>query len=224
MEAMTDRSDWQALLPGPWRRAAGGLAMVSALGVAMLAWRYHDQHGPGRFDLVVYDQLAALGRHEGTLWRISLLGSPLMLVLGTIGLTLIAVLLRRRSAVALALFGPSLAAIITELALKPLVGRTLDDDLAMPSGHTTSVAGLASVAVVLLIASAGLLSVRARALLAAGTALAVAAVAVSMVASQRHYATDTVAGVLVALTVVAVLALLIDSVDWFARPLGGHSG
>ncbi len=187
------------------------LAGVSVLGVAVLAWHYRGSQSAGRFDQAVYGPLADIGdQHEPLLWKISQLGGPLMLVLGTASLVVLAARTRGRAAVLLALLGPTLAILVTEFVLKPLIGRLHDGELALPSGHTTSIAALASVVMVLFVVGDRGLPWWARVGLALGSVAAVLAVAVSMVAAARHYAADTVAGALVSISVVILLALLLD--------------
>jgi undecaprenyl-diphosphatase len=198
-----------ALLPGPWRRVTWVFVALCALGVALLAWRYHGDQRPGRLDLFLARQVAgALGEHRPVLDRLACLGGPATLTLGTLGLAGIAALTRRRSAVLLAMVGPPLAALLTEFGLKPLVGRGLRGDLALPSGHITTVAALAAVAVVLQLGAAAWRSVGAAVLIMIG----LVAVAVSQVAIDAHYATDTLAGLFVGIGVVLSVGLVMDSV------------
>jgi membrane-associated phospholipid phosphatase len=203
-----------ALLPGPWRRVAGAVAGLCALGLALLCWRYHGDQQPGGLDMFLARRVAStLGAHRPALDRLAFLGGPATLVLGTLGLAGVAALARRRSAVLLALVGPPVAALLTELGLKPLVGRGLRGDLALPSGHLTTVAALATVTVVLLLGAASWLSVGMAVLIMIG----MAGVAVSQVAIDAHYATDTLAGLLVGVGVVLSVSLILDSYPWCAR-------
>jgi undecaprenyl-diphosphatase len=137
----------------------------------------------------------------GSPWAVTAISGLLMLVA-----------VRTRSgwrAVLLAAAGPMLAALLCELALKPLVDRRLDGDLAFPSGHATGLAAVATVAVVIVVAGQV-----GRRLTRAATALVLAGVlttvATSLVALGQHYATDVVGGFLVATATVNGLALALD--------------
>jgi membrane-associated phospholipid phosphatase len=103
------------------------------------------------------------------------------------------------------------AAGVTEFVIKPLVDRTVYDNLSFPSGHTTGVAAVASVVVVLLLGPLRPpLPAVARAVLACLCAALTAAVAIALVVLGRHYFTDTVGGAAVGVSVVLVAALVID--------------
>jgi undecaprenyl-diphosphatase len=112
-------------------------------------------------------------------------------------------------AVVLASAGPLAAALLAELALKPLVERRFHGDLAFPSGHATGVTAVAAAAVVIVVA--GRVGGRKTQF---GTSLvataAVVAVGTSLVALDEHYATDVVGGVLLAAATVCALALALD--------------
>jgi membrane-associated phospholipid phosphatase len=119
-------------------------------------------------------------------------------------------------AVALAVAGPTAAVLLVELVLKPLVGRTYEGTLALPSGHTTSIAALAWVFILVFVAGERRWPRWVLACMVAAALLTVVGVAGSMVALERHYATDTLAGALVATAVVGAVALLLDR--WSRRP------
>lgn len=205
----TRRLGSRALLPGRWRELMAVLVALSAAGVTVLGVWFAGTERAGRLDRAVDGRMVThLGVHQGVLWPISDLGSPPVLPLGI--LLLVAVAARRGwPAVWLAVAGPAGAVLLTELVLKPLVGRTHEGGLALPSGHTTSIAALAWVFVLVFVAGrarpgwlrAGLIGL---------AGLAVLGVAGSMVALDLHYATDTVAGALVATAVVGAIALLLD--------------
>jgi membrane-associated phospholipid phosphatase len=206
------------VLPERWRLLLAALVPLSGLGVLVLAWRFAGDEDPGRLDSVVDDGLLAHrgGHHVSQLvWLLSDLGSPPALPLGILLLVVAAVSTGRRwPAVTLAVAGPLVAVVLTEFVLKPLVGRTYNGGLALPSGHTTSIASLAWVFVLVFVAS----STRPwwwRAGLALLAAAVVSAVAGAMVATDRHYFTDTVAGAMVATAVVGTLALVLDG--WLRR-------
>jgi membrane-associated phospholipid phosphatase len=176
------------------------LAPLSAVGVLALGWWFAGGESAGALDRLLDGTVVEhRGSHLGVLWRISDLGSPPALPLGLLALVLLAVLTR----------------LLTEFVLKPLVGRTHDGGLALPSGHTTSIASMAWVFVLVFVAGARQRPWWLRAGLICLAVLAVLGVAGSMVALDRHYATDTMAGALVATAVVGTLALLLDG--WVRR-------
>jgi undecaprenyl-diphosphatase len=118
------------------------------------------------------------------------------------------VLGRRRLAV-LAVAGPVLTGVATT-ALKPLIERTKDGDLAYPSGHMGAAVALA-VVVGLLLAS----MMRAR----RGVRIAVAAaipivvgtgMGLAVTVTDYHYLTDAVGGFCVSIAVVLSLAAVLD--------------
>jgi undecaprenyl-diphosphatase len=212
VDHLTGRPEPGALLPGRWRELVAVLVPLSAIGAAVLGVWFAGTRRAGPLDRAVDGRMVAhLGPHEGLLWPISDLGSPPVLPLGVLALALAAVAIRRGwSAVALAVAGPLAAVLLAELMLKPLVGRTHEGGLALPSGHTTSIAALAWVFVLMFVAG-GTGRLWLRVALVGLAVLAVLGVAASMVALERHYATDTVAGALVATAVVGTVALLLDA-------------
>jgi undecaprenyl-diphosphatase len=124
---------------------------------------------------------------------------------------LVAGLLRAWRAAALAVLGMGLTGAVVE-GLKHLVGRTLDGQLAMPSGHTAGTTALATAVALLVLGR-----IRPRRPVAAGagallvvTALA-AVVAVTMTTLRLHYATDTVAGWGAGLAVTLAVAFTVDA-------------
>ena len=205
------------LLPGRWRETLWLLAPLSAVGVLALGWWFAGGESAGALDRLLDGTMVEhRGSHLGLLWHISDLGSPPALPLGLLALVLLAVLTRQRwPAVLLVVAGPVAAVLLTEFVLKPLVGRTHDGGLALPSGHTTSIASMAWVFVLVFVAGARQRPWWLRAGLICLAVLAVLGVAGSMVALDRHYATDTMAGALVATAVVGTLALLLDG--WMRR-------
>jgi undecaprenyl-diphosphatase len=90
------------------------------------------------------------------------------------------------------------------------VGRTRGDELAFPSGHTTSVTSLAVAVAVLALGLPGV-SRAWRALVVLALTGVVTAVAVSLVARDHHDATDTLGAIGVALAVVLAAALVVDA-------------
>ncbi len=137
---------------------------------------------------------------QGALVRIVKLGDPVVLVLGTLLATALAVRRDRLRALA-CLCGPPLAAALVELAFKPLVGRHLDGVLSYPSGNVTNVA---AVAAALTLATSG----RIRVVVGILGALATGAMAAAVTGLRWHFPTDALGGAVFGVGVV----LLVDGV------------
>lgn len=206
----------EGLLPGRWRAPVVAVAVLSALGAVALGWWYGGQDAAGSVDAALGGPLIEhADGHHTFLWPVADLGSPPALLLGMIALVWAAVRTRRRPALVLAVLGPLLAVTMTEFVLKPLFGRTFEGSgLSLPSGHATSITSLAWVLVLAFVAGGLPRSVWLRVALTGLAAAAVLGVSTAMVALERHYATDTVAGVLVGTAVVGAVALAVDR--WFA--------
>jgi membrane-associated phospholipid phosphatase len=131
---------------------------------------------------------------------------PAVVVAAASALALVASLRRDRRAVALCIMGPAMAVLLTEVAVKPLVGRHRGAGLAFPSGHATGAAAVAVVALLLAYRWGG----RRALLWLSPAALALPCImGVALVISQRHYPTDVAGGVAMgAATVVALAAAL----------------
>jgi membrane-associated phospholipid phosphatase len=192
------------------RRAVRALAALAAAVTAVLAWRYAGDTGAGRTDrhlAGLVDMQHGLPRVAGQV--LAALGGPVPVAAALLLLAPLAWALRGGRGLALVLVGPPTAMVTTSLVLKPLVERTRGDDLAFPSGHTTSVASLAVVCAVLLL---GLpVSRTVRLLVVAGLGVLVVAVGASLVGRGYHYPTDTLGAVGVALAVVPAAALVVDA-------------
>ena len=196
------------MIASSWRRPVILLVTLSyVLVVALSIVFFHARSN--RLDSRIARELVA---HLGPSWRSALfeLSRP-VIALALLGLLVIAALLSGRSDVAvLAIAGPSIALGITELVLKPLVGRHWlnSASLSFPSGHET---GVASAAIVLLVASCQLrLRAWHRALTVAVLTTWVVLAAVGLVRRPVHYATDTIGAVALSAAVVLTIALVID--------------
>ena len=205
------------LVPTSWRPLAWLLLGLAVVVVAVLGLRYAGQTDPGHFDAALDTRLAVrLGGHRQLLDRLVMLGNPYSVVATALVLANMLALLRPGRAVLLALVGPALGGILTELVLKPLVGRTIGGGLAFPSGHTTGAFSLALVAGLVLLPSGahGLpgLPLMVRVGLAVGGLALAGGTATAMVALRAHYATDTLGGVGVAVVAVLGTALILDAI------------
>jgi membrane-associated phospholipid phosphatase len=198
------------LLAAGTRRPAAVVIAVCVAVVAALAIRYagHTQAGP--FDASVDRWFQSqLGLTSPVLTALTWLGDPRQVALITALIGLGCALARRWRGVALAVLAVPAASGLTEGILKPLIGRTINGVLSLPSGHTTAVFSMATLGAVLL---AGIPARRARGLLTLAAYVLATAVAVAMVAQGFHYFTDTIAGVGVGVGTVLLAALLIDAV------------
>jgi membrane-associated phospholipid phosphatase len=158
--------------------------VLAVLVVAILGLRYRGASTAGRFDTVIDDwTVAAVGQARSVASAASALGT--VSVVGATALTAAVLLAWRYRA-------PGAAA---SVLLAPLVGRTIDGDLSFPSGHTSRVTAFV-VALVLALHSVGA-GRRVVGIVGGAALVAIATEAWSMVAAGYHYATDTIAGVLV---------------------------
>lgn len=189
-----------------------GVLSLAAFGVLVL--RYEGTGSPGRVDRWALD---AMG---GTLFAPSAARTFASLIdrcgepdgaLVLIGLLVVMCVLAGKGRLAvLAVAGPTVT-VLAVWALKPLVGRTVSTgSLAFPSGHTAFLAAVALVFALLVIAVSRLR--RSAGVLLVGLCVVTAGVAMfwSQTVLFKHYATDTVGGVLLALIVVPVLGWGLD--------------
>lgn len=201
-----------ALLPAAARSIAAAVAVVCLAVTAFLGVWVTYQKNPDWLDATVGAKAhAVLGGHQ---WLLTLLiwpGGPGPVTVMAVALALACLARRRYREAALVAISVPAASMITELVLKPLIGRLMWSTLSFPSGHTTSVFALAAVLTVLLIGRPGVGLPRAvRAAIALTAALVAALVAFALVAEGVHYFTDTVAGAAVGIGTVLVTALLLD--------------
>ncbi len=180
-----------------------------------LGYHLHRTGGGGSVDQAQDARLTArLAEHRGLLRGLVLLGSPAVVVLGSVALAGVAAGRRWRRAVAVALLAAPPAGAATEFLLKPLIGVRKDPGApyGFPSGHTTGAVALALVIVVLLLPRPGMHLGPAAVRVALGVlALVLAAgTAVAVVALGFHRTTDAVGGVATSVLVVLALAAVAD--------------
>jgi membrane-associated phospholipid phosphatase len=211
-EAASLRSVRGPLLPSTARPVVIAVVAVSAAVTAILGALFAHRARAGWLDAAIDAQVrASLGGHRWLLNRVEALGTPIPVIAMTAALALACLVTRRwRGAVLVAVAVPAAEA-VTEILLKPLIGRTLGGGLSFPSGHATGVFALATAVVILL---AGPLRppipATARLLLALAAVLAAGAVAIAVVGLGYHYFTDTVGGATVAIGMVLGIALVLD--------------
>jgi len=181
-----------------------------------LALAFGHQARSDRLDAAVDARIqSALGSYQGPLRLLTGLGGLVPVAALTAALVLACLVTRRWRGAALAGLAVPAAAALTELVLKPLVGRSIGGYPSFPSGHATAMFALAATCAVLLANPPRPRLPRAvRLLLLAGAVLVAVAVSIAMVARGFHYFTDIVAGAAVGTGTVVLIALLID----LARP------
>jgi membrane-associated phospholipid phosphatase len=146
-----------------------------------------------------------LGGHPRLLAVLVWPGEPVPFIAMTAALALVCVLRQWYEGAALVVVSVPLAAALTELVLKPLIGGTSGGN-PFPSGHVTSVVALATALTVLLArAPRGL-----RLALAVTAFLLAGAVAVGVIGALMHHFSDTIGGAAVGVGTVLVTALILD--------------
>jgi len=201
------------LIAPPARRPVIAVILLCVADVTALGIRYAGHRQAGPFDRAV-DQwfIGHFGLTSPALTALTWLGDPGPAALITVLIAAACLWFRWWRGAVLALLTVPAANGLTEGVLKPLIGRTIEGLLSLPSGHTTAAFSTATVAAVLLCRlRVGPRRYVARLLAALVYALAVA-VAVAMVAQHFHYFTDTVAGVAAGVAPVLIGALVIDAV------------
>ena len=222
--APSEPSEYRPLLTQRVRCAAVIVVVLAITVVVVLGLRYADQDMPGRLDrgvdALIRNHLRADQSLTRALVSLGTLPHAALLVAAVAGAAAAA---RRWSGVLLTVVGTVTATTITDLILKPLVGRLRFGHLSFPSGHTTVVAALAVASAILIGGARWPRGIAVR-LLAGLLPLTLAlGVAVSLVAQRIHYTTDTLAGYCVALATVLTVALLLDlHHDRHSEPNGGH--
>lgn len=196
------------------------LVLLVAAGAALtaLSVAFHGDHLGTAFDYSSARHLAAWLRPD--LAHATLHATDQSLTVPLLVLVVLAALLAQRWDVAVFVAAsPILAILLTEVVLKPLVGRYLTYPAvgfveptsgAFPSGHETGLAALTVELTVLVL----------RAPIAAGWRALVVAVlaawtvigAVGLTVNLYHYATDAIGGICVAIVVVLAVALAVDAV------------
>jgi membrane-associated phospholipid phosphatase len=209
-----ERQSSECLLPASLRPPAAALLACCVAVTVLLGIAFAGQGHGGRLDTAVDAPVkSALKGFPGLLNVLAATGTLIPVTLMTVALVLACVLTRRWSGAILAAVATPAASALTEVALKPLVGRTIGGALSFPSGHATSTFALAGTCAVLLLDPPGhRLPGAVRLVLASLALLAAAAVAIGMVARGSHYFTDAVGGTAVGTGMVLACALILD---WF---------
>jgi membrane-associated phospholipid phosphatase len=202
------------LLPTATRPVALAVSAVCLAITASLAWWVTYQTSLDELDAVVDAKAqVVLGGHQWLLRPLIRPAGPVPVAVMALALALLCLARRRYREAALVVISVPMATMLTELVLKPLVGRLMWSTLSFPSGHTTGVFAVATLLTVLLIGRSGAGLPRVARAVIALTAFVVAALAAfALVAEGVHYLTDTVAGAAVGIGTVLATALIIDVV------------
>jgi membrane-associated phospholipid phosphatase len=173
------------------RLAAGAAALFLLLGaLTVVVWH---ANGPTSLDRTLGARARLNDLAPRRFFRqLTDLGSPPVIAVLGLGLTVLAWRARDRFGAALAVLGPGVAVFLTEVVAKPVIDRHKGSGVSFPSGHTTAAAAVAAVAVILVFRAWG----RRRALVAAILAsLLPLTVALGVVQLGVHYLTDAAGGI-----------------------------
>ncbi|MGH3673619.1 MAG: phosphatase PAP2 family protein [Pseudonocardiaceae bacterium] len=206
---------YRPLLPDRARWLAVVVSVLAIIVVAACGMRYAntDQHMPGWLDLTLDGFIRShLGRDQPIVRTLASLGDPAQAGVLVAAVAGAAAVTRRWSGVLLTVVGTITAMAITELVLKPLVGRLSFGHPSFPSGHTTVVATVTVATVILIGGARWPRSIAVRVGVGLTAVTVAVGVAISLVAEHVHYATDTVAGCCVAVATVLATALGFDFV------------
>ncbi len=205
-----DRSAARPLLPGAARPLAVTIAAVCVLVIAVQGmWIRHGMETSWVDSVVDANVRASLGGHPMLLAALVWPGAPVPVAAMTAALVSACLVRRRYDEAALVAISVPLAAAITELVLKPLIGWTSWGN-TFPSGHVTGMVALAAALTVLLARAPAMMSRRLRLTFVVTAALAAAAVAVGVIGANMHHFSDTVGGAAVGAGTVLVTALILD--------------
>jgi membrane-associated phospholipid phosphatase len=177
------------------------LAGLALLAVTAIGGVYVAQgNAPSSLDTLVPGFLRS--GHRSVFTNVTSLRYPAVVVAAAVILALVAAR-RDRVRSLVCLIGPPLALLTSELAIKPLVDRTLGSGLSYPSGSTVGAAALGTAAVLVVPGRWRRLAIVLASIYGVWMAIAVTSL-------QWHYPTDALAGLTYGCGVMLV-------VDWVAR-------
>src|SRR2546423_6344871 len=128
----------EPLLPRVARFPAFVTVVVCAVVTAVLGWHYADTYAAGRIDRAIDLRIRhRLAADHHVLRNLLHLGDLATVATLTAFLVLLCLARGRLRAAVLSATGPPIAGGLTELVLKPLIGRHIGHALSSPSGHTT---------------------------------------------------------------------------------------
>ncbi len=222
---VADPPAYRPLLTARARGPAVVVVLLAVIVIAVLGMRYAHQDAAGRLDFTLDTFIRTHIRGDQPITGALVgLGDPPQAAILVAVVAGAAAAARRWSGVVLTVGGTLAAVTISELILKPLVGRLRYGHLSFPSGHTTALSSVAVVVVVLLIGAQRPRNVVLRLVASlAGIVVAVGA-AIALIARHVHYATDTVAGWCVAVATVLAVALALDFIAPRVRSLPSRNG
>jgi membrane-associated phospholipid phosphatase len=198
-------------LPPLLRRPSGFIALVCALVVVVLGATVAGRTTPGPVDTWARGAVAEFWPRPGTVARaIELTGDPRTAAVLVGALVVVCLAVGRYRIAALAVAGPAVTGVVTT-GLKPLVGRTFAGELAFPSGHTALATAIVLVAALLAVDLLRPARTAALLVLAGPPVAAAGLMAMTLVALDAHYATDTVGGFCTAVAVGVGVARVIDA-------------
>ncbi|MFD1534125.1 phosphatase PAP2 family protein [Pseudonocardia aurantiaca] len=210
----------QVALPPALRGPAAVVVALSTLVFASLAARYGGESTGRWLDDRLQSLVGSSGRGRSLSDVVIAFGNEISVVVVALLLSGLAFALGQRRLAVLIVVGPGLTGLATT-TLKPVVGRTLNDQFAFPSGHAGGATALGVVTALLLISVLRTAGRASATLLAAGALLSGGTMAVALIADRDHYPTDTIGGFCVAVAVVLTSALVID---WSADRIGRRAG
>jgi membrane-associated phospholipid phosphatase len=207
------RAAARPLLSAAARLPAAAIVAICVLVTAVQAvWLRHGME-TGWVDTAVDAKVrAALGGHPALLAVLVWPGGPVVVTAMAAAVVLACVLRRQYGEAAFVAISVPLAAAITELVLKPLIGRTSWGD-PFPSGHVTSVAALATALTVLLARTPTRAPGPFCLALACTAFLVTAAVALGVIGANMHHLSDTVGGAAVGTGTVLLIVLVLDTLS-----------
>jgi undecaprenyl-diphosphatase len=200
----------QPIVAPSWRRACVVAIVAAAVLVAVVGVAVYDVKTTTAFDTWA---ARPLFDHIGERGRVVLLAltAPVITVGALAVIATVGALMRSWEVVALAIVGPTVAEVVTEFVLKPIVHRQITDGpsgYAYPSGHETGLVSL--LVVLLLLLPRAQLSRSMTGLLDALLVLWAVLGAIGLVRGHFHFMTDTIGGIGVGVACVLGLAVLID--------------
>ncbi|MGH3608004.1 MAG: phosphatase PAP2 family protein [Pseudonocardiaceae bacterium] len=204
---------YRPLLADRARGPAVVVILLAVIVIAVLGMRYANQHAAGRLDLTLDAFIRThLRRDQPITGALVSLGEPPQAAILVAAVAGAAAAARRWSGVVLTIGGTLAAVTITELILKPLIGRLRYGHLSFPSGHTTALFSVAIATVILLTGARRPRNIGLRLVASLAVTVVAAGTAIALIARHVHYATDTVAGCCVAAATVLAVALTFDFV------------
>lgn len=196
------------LIPIRLRRIAVVVAVLGWLAtLGMDTWyAWHPAAGP--LDDTLTRTVHALAPFDSVSAQVLVAPTTAALVYAVIAALAVFALLRKRwELAALAVLGPGLCVLLTELVFKPLVGRVYAGYLSFPSGHTVSSVSAYLLAALVLVAGRPIgIKVVGLVLFLALSACLTA----GLVAMNYHYPSDTVGGFFLVLGIMLPGAVGVD--------------